>query len=74
MAGGQSEWCRYTIIPRPNFHMASALPAAESSTPKLFLVGKGDHPVRRLELPANSHPKMENLPRKKQSMTKVKKE
>jgi len=54
--------------------MASALPAAESSTPKLFLVGKGDHPVRRLELPANSHPKMENLPRKKQSMTKMKKE
>jgi hypothetical protein len=51
MAGGQSEWCRSTIIPRPNFHMASALPAAESSTPKLFLVGKDDLPARRLELP-----------------------
>jgi hypothetical protein len=51
MAGGQSEWWRSTIIPRPDFHMGYALPAAESSIPKFFLVGKDNLPARRLELP-----------------------
>jgi hypothetical protein len=48
MASGQSEWWRSTIILRPNFHMESALLAAEGSTPKLFPEGKDNLPAESL--------------------------
>ncbi len=46
MASGQGGWCWSKIILGLISHMASAFHAAESSTPKCFLVGEYDLSVQ----------------------------